>query len=144
MLNSSVKLLELIGAFGRVIDGVLVPNILYALRPANGWHTTDTNVLPNLRDLRVPMPIHVNNLLWDCVQSFTASWLLSGRPTNSEIMRFAKSVMSVLVFTTTGAQSHLVNKHAYRILCSYCGNFECKPGYDGILRTPLKQVIYVP
>jgi hypothetical protein len=73
--------LELMRAFDGTEDfqvtGELAADILHALRPVDGEHTT---VLPALRNLRVPAlssPM-IQGLLWETVESFTTSRRLSG------------------------------------------------------------------
>ena len=75
---------ELIRAFGSAkefrVAGVHVTDIMRALRPAGGVHTTDTTVLPVLHHLHVEEPMPSGGLLQDAVKLFITSRLLSGRP----------------------------------------------------------------
>ena len=132
---------ELIRAFGSAkdfrLDGVLAQDIMLALHLADGGHATDTTILPSLRDLGVLKPMYVNDALWSAVQSFTASRLLSGRrPINLELKAFCKTCY-VRFTQQQELKRHLVDKHSYRILCPYCIDFECKPGYNNPFREHL-------
>jgi hypothetical protein len=76
--------LELIRAFGNAED-FSVANahamvILRALRLAEEGHTTDTNVLPFLRNLRIPGPMLEIGPLRDAAESFISSRRLCGLP----------------------------------------------------------------
>jgi hypothetical protein len=126
---------ELLRAFSRATDfrvaGVHVTEILCALRPADGGHTT---VLPVLRNLRVQEPMSISGPLWDTAQSYITSRLLSGRP----VELHASCYICDSRFTRQQElKGHLVNEHLYRIVCSLCGDFECKPGYNDLFREHL-------
>ena len=68
---------ELIRAFMSAKDfraaGLHVTDILHALHPANGGHTTDTIVLPTLRNLHVQDPMPIIGPSWDAMWSFMTS-----------------------------------------------------------------------
>src|SRR6266702_4253766 len=119
---------ELIRAFSGAKDfrvaGVHVTDILCALRPADGGHTTDTTVLPSLRNLRVQEPMPIDGPLWDAAQSFITSRQLSGRPVELYVSQFLCHICNTGFTRRQELQRHLVVKHAYRVVCSYCGVFE--------------------
>ena len=75
---------ELIRAFGSAkifrVVGVHATDIFCALRPADGVHTTDTTVLPFLRNLHVEEPMPIGGSLRDAVHLYITSRLFSDRP----------------------------------------------------------------
>jgi hypothetical protein len=126
---------ELIRAFGDTRDlhvaGVHVSDVLCALRPADGLHTTDITVLSALRILRVEESMKLDGPSWDAVQSFVTSRWLSGPPVQMYARECSCHICGYTSFR--GQQllkTHLVTEHAYRIVCSYCGGFEWSLGYD--------------
>ncbi|KAH9041408.1 hypothetical protein EDB84DRAFT_1474233 [Lactarius hengduanensis] len=132
--------LGLVRAFGGAKDlrvaGVHVEDILCALRPADGEHTTDTAVLPALCNLHVQK---LNLPLWDIVRSFTTSRRLSGRP----VQAFTKGYYSCHIcysdFTKRRElKIHLIGRHAYRRMCSHCSDFERTPGHSHLFREHLE------
>jgi hypothetical protein len=125
---------QLIRAFGGARDlhvaGVHMTDVLYALRPADGSHTTDIDVLPALRILRVEKSMELDGPSWDAVQSFVASRWLSGPPVQVYAQECSCHICGFTGFEGQRVlKTHLVNEHAYRIVCSYCGDFEWSPGY---------------
>ena len=117
------------------VDGAQwhVTDILCALRPADGAHTTNTTVLPSLRNLRVENSMAMYGPSWDAVQSLITSRWLSGRPVQVYAREYS---CHICLSSFTGQQElklHLVDKHLYRIVCSYCGDFEWSPGYNRLL-----------
>jgi hypothetical protein len=92
---------------------------------ADGWHTT---VLPALRYLRVENPIAMNEPSWDALQSFTTSRAHSGSPVQVNLPLHMCDVCHAGFRSQQGLERHLVDKHAYRMTCSYCGDFELMPG----------------
>ncbi|KAI9450241.1 hypothetical protein BJY52DRAFT_199309 [Lactarius psammicola] len=121
--------LELIRAFGGVTDfrvaDKLVRDILCALDPAHGGHTT---VLPALRHLLVKNPIAMNESSRDdALRSFIALRSLSGRP-----VRVSTVHQCLICFANFRQEqelkSHLLREHAHRIVCSYCPSFQYTPG----------------
>ncbi|KAH9172629.1 hypothetical protein EDB89DRAFT_2069528 [Lactarius sanguifluus] len=135
--------LDLIRAFGgakdfRVAGGQRnMMDILYALRPADGVHKTDTPVLPALRNLRIEQTIPVDGPLWDAVQSFVTSRWLSGRPVEVYAREYSCRICFSIFKEQQDLKSHLLDKHSYLLVCTYCGDFECKPGYDDRFREHL-------
>ena len=127
---------ELIRAFGganefRVAGGLAI-DILRALGLAGGEYRTDANVLPALHNLRVQEPMPIDGPLWDAAKSFITSRRFSGRPVESYVSRFLCHICNSTIFTQQQElKRHLAVRHAYRIVCSYCGDFEYIPGYTG-------------
>ena len=134
--------LRLIRAFGGAkhfhVAGVHVTDILCALRAADGGHTTDTTVLPALRNLRVEEPLTMHGPSWNAVQSFIALRSLSGRPVQVYAREYWCHICYAGFTEPKDLKIHPVNEHAYRTLCSHCGAFEWSPGsYDYIFRVHL-------
>jgi len=123
--------LELVRSFGGARDfwvaGGLTTDILCALRPAEGEHTTYSTVLPALRNLRVQKPMAIDEPLWDAAQSFITSRRLSSHPVELQVLCH---ICNTSFTQQQELKSHLVGKHAYRTVCSYCGDFECTPGHN--------------
>jgi hypothetical protein len=105
-------------------DG-LTTDILCALGPADSWHTT---VFPALRHLRVENPMAMNELSWDALQTFITSRALSGRPLQVNLPLHLCDICHACFRRQRGLESHLVDKHACRMTCSYCSDFELTPG----------------
>ncbi|KAH9029037.1 hypothetical protein EDB84DRAFT_1562946 [Lactarius hengduanensis] len=135
--------LDLIRAFGGAKDFRVagrqrnMMDILYALRPADGVHRTDTPVLPALRNLRIEETTPVDGPLWDAVQSFITSRWLSGRPVEVYAREYSCRICVSIFKEQQGFKSHLLDKHSYLLVCTFCGDFECKPGYNDRLREHL-------
>jgi hypothetical protein len=138
--------LELFCPFGGTrsfrVTGELTADILCALGKADssGGHAT---VLPALRHLRVGKPLSMYGPSWDAVQSSIASRLSSGRPVTINAPSYLCHVCRSTFTKKQKLKSHLVQTHAYRIVCSYCevycGDFERLqvPGYDELFREHL-------
>ena len=127
---------ELIRAFSSArnfrVAGAHVADIFYALRTVDGVHTSDTTVLPALRNRhRQLMP--VDESLWDIVQPFITSRGLSLTPVERHaechICTAQGDIIFAMIFAAhRGLKRHLVDEHAYRIVCAYCDHFECLSG----------------
>ncbi|KAI9429123.1 hypothetical protein BJY52DRAFT_1345525, partial [Lactarius psammicola] len=117
--------LELIRAFGSTTDfrvaGELTTDVLCALGPTGGGHTT---VLPSLRHLHVEDPSAMKGPSWDALELFVTSRLLSDRPVQVNILHQCH-ICRASFRQQPAMQRHLMELHAYRISCSYCGVFEC-------------------
>jgi hypothetical protein len=85
-------------------------DLLRALGRADEGHTT---VLPALRHIRVEDPTRVMNV--HALLIFINSRLASGHPV------------------------HLVDLRGYRLMCSYCADFECTPGHIDQFREHLER-----
>jgi hypothetical protein len=134
----------LVGSFGGArnmawVAGEPTTDILRALSRADGGHTSDTTVLPSLRNLRVIMPVQIDEQFlgpfWDSAQSFITSRRLSGRPVELHLLC---SLCDTSFTRQEGLKIHLVDKHAHRIVCSYCGDFDCEPGHRDLFREHLR------
>jgi len=90
-------------------------------------------VFPVLRHLRVENPMAMNELSWDALQSFTTPRAFSGRPVQVNLPLHLCDICHAGFREQQGLERHLVDKHAYRIVCSYCGDFEWSPGYSRLL-----------
>ncbi|KAH8989554.1 hypothetical protein EDB92DRAFT_1947285 [Lactarius akahatsu] len=135
--------LDLIRAFGGAKDFRVagrqrnMMDILYALRPADGVHRTDIPVLPALRNLRIEEAVPVDGPLWDAVQSFITSRWLSGRPVEVYAREYSCRICVSIFKEQQECKSHLLDKHSYLLVCTSCGDFECKPGYNDRFREHL-------
>ncbi|KAH9059902.1 hypothetical protein EDB87DRAFT_1619106 [Lactarius vividus] len=137
--------LDLIRAFGSAKDLRVageqrnLRDIFSALDLADGAHRTDTPVLPALRNLRIEQIVAVDGQLWDAVQSFITLRWLSGRP----VEVYAREYSCRVCFSKFTEQQelelkrHLLDKHSYLLVCIYCSDFECKPGYNDRFREHL-------
>ena len=121
---------SLSGASNVSVAGEVAADILSVLSPRSGI-TADTNVLPALQILRVRMPDSVNEQFRDAVQPFITSRWLSGRPVE---LQFLCHICGTSFTRQQGLKTHLVDQHAYRIMCSYCDNFEHERGQDHLYR----------
>jgi hypothetical protein len=132
--------LELLRAFGGArsvwVTGRLTTDVLSALGKADSEYTT---VLPSLRRLRVGRPLSMYEPSWDVVQSFLALRWISGRPVQVNMPSLPCHVCSITFERKEELRSHLVYGHAFRMVCSYCDDFELMqvPGYDQRLREHL-------
>ena len=135
----SEQWLELVRLFGGAKDfrvaGVLATDILCALRQADGGHTTDTIVLTSLCNLRVQTPMPTDGSFWDAVQSFITSRLVFGCPVTLQVICH---ICDAHFTEEQGLETHLGIVHAYRIVCSYCDDFECWPRNPPLFREHLE------
>ncbi|KAN0139852.1 hypothetical protein V8E53_002514 [Lactarius tabidus] len=115
------------------VGGIHVTDILHALRPADGGHTTDMFVLPTLRNLHVRVLMPIVGPLWDATWSFMTSRQLSGSPVNVYVVSFQCHICHTRFTEAQELETHIVGKHAYRIVCSYCSDFEWSMGSDHLL-----------
>ena len=130
---------ELLRPFGGAKDlsvaGELAADILGALRPADEGGTTDTTLLPSLHNLRVRTPKLIDGPFRDAALSFITSRQLSGRPVD---LQFLCHICHTGYTRQQELKSHLEYKHAYQVVCSYCGDFDRRPGYDHLFRDHIK------
>ena len=105
--------------------GELATVLLCALRQANEGYTTDTSVLPALRNLHVQKPTLVDVPFWDAAQSLVTSRGLSFHLIDSEVQCHICNTG----FTLQKLKEHIVAQHAYEIVCSYCGQFQFTLAY---------------
>lgn len=96
-------------------------DILSVLGKFDGGHTF---VLPSLRYLYVLESLAIYGPPWVSLQSSLVARRLSGSP----VLVSAKSYLCHICRDTFSLRqqlrSHLVSRHAYRIVCSCCGDFE--------------------
>lgn len=114
------------GAKTLSIAGELATGLLHALRPVDGY-TTDTVVLPALRNLRVQKPVLLDLPFWDAALTLVTSRGLSCGLIDSELR--VQCHICNTSFTSLKLRGHLVAHHAYEIVCSYCGDFQFTPTY---------------
>jgi hypothetical protein len=110
-------------------------DLLRALSRADGEDPTDTIELPALRILRVKkatsMLMSIDGPFWDAAQSFISSRRLSGHPVELQIVC---EICNTSLIQHPDLNRHLVDEHNYRIVCSYCSdfdqNFDFTPRYN--------------
>jgi hypothetical protein len=136
--------LQIVRSFGGAstlsISGETTIGILCALRPVDEANTTDTVVLPALRNLRVQKPMFLPSPFWDAsqslIQALISSRRLSFQPIDSEMQDLCH--ICDTGFTPQKLKEHLVALHAYKIVCLYCGDFQFTlayiPGFQEHLR----------
>ncbi|KAH9059944.1 hypothetical protein EDB87DRAFT_1619357 [Lactarius vividus] len=131
--------LELVRTFGGATDfqvaGELTTAILCALGLANG---EDINFLPDLRHLHMESPMAMDESSRDALLSFIALRSYSGHPVHVNASFNQCYICHASFREKKGLNSHLVDKHAYRPLCSYCDDFECAPRHDDPFREHLE------
>ncbi|KAH9059951.1 hypothetical protein EDB87DRAFT_1619400 [Lactarius vividus] len=126
------------------VGGVHVSDILYALHSTDGGRTSDGHatdgdtpdtivpVLPALRILRV-RPI--DGPFWGVAQEFLTSRRFSGRPVALQLLCY---ICDASFTWKKSLKTHLMVMHAYRLMCSFCGDFECTPGHRHLFQEHLK------
>ena len=115
------------------VAGKLATDILCALGRAKGEHPTDTTVLPALRNLRIQEPMPLNGPLWNAAKLFITLRRLSGRPVEGYVSQFLCHICNSTSFEEQQVlKAHLVDIHACRIMCTYCGNFEFRPACSAL------------
>ena len=119
------------GARDLLVTGELAADILGSLPRADTGTTTDTTFLPALCNLRVQTPKLIDGVFRDAALSFLTSRRLSGRPVD---LQFLCHICHTGYTRQQELKSHLEYKHAYQIVCSYCGDFDRQPGYDHLFR----------
>jgi hypothetical protein len=133
--------LELVHSFNGVttfrVAGEVTTDILCVLgrAGAEGQHTTDTTVLPALRNICLQKPLPIEGGFWDASPSFITSRELSGRPVQLQLLC---SLCDTGFTQLQGLKTHLLYKHTCRTVCSYCGDFEYNPGRRDLFRDHLK------
>ena len=117
--------LNLIRAFGGVqsfsVAREPATDILLALCLADRERPT---VLPVLSDLYIRMRLTMDGPLWDSVQLFNASRWLSGRPILAYSAQYSCHRCNAFFKESTPLRLHLKTQHKYRIVCSFCADFE--------------------
>jgi hypothetical protein len=105
----------------------LATDILRAICSADGEHPT---VLPALRDLRIRKHLTMPGPLWDAVQSLNASRWLSGRPVLVHAAQYSCHHCGVTCKDPKSLKWHLKETAQYRIVCSFCADFEWSDRLD--------------
>ena len=133
--------LELVRSFSGVQDVSVAgefefaTNMLCALSSGDIRATIHTTVLPNLQKLCVRMPESVNVQFQDAALTFIISRRRSGRPVE---LQFLCHICDTSFTRQQGLGTHLVDQHLYRIMCSYCDDFERDRGHDDLFRDHLE------
>ena len=138
--------LKLIRSFGGTRDFQMANehtrDVLHSLGQADGGHTI---VLPALRHLRIEDPIwFMNEPSWDALLLFINSRLLSGHPVQVNVPLSQCDICHASFSQQTRLEPHLIDKHAYRIMCNYCPNFVCTPGHNDLFREHLENEHPIP
>ena len=130
---------QLIRSFGGTrtlsIAGEFTTRILCALQPADEGYTRNTPVLPALRNLRVRKPGLLGWPFWDRAQTLVTSRGLSGHPKE---LWFECPRCDDPGFTSHGLKEHLLARHSYETVCSYCDHFQFPPEYIHQLQEHLR------
>lgn len=125
--------LELVRSFGGTrnfwVTGESMTDLLCALSRTDGGNPADTIVLPALRNLRVQKATPMDEPFWDAAQSFITSRRLSGHSIELQVLCH---ICNTSFTQQQGLNRHLVGEHKYRIVCSYCDDFECMPGHSDL------------
>ncbi|KAH9024449.1 hypothetical protein EDB83DRAFT_2658119 [Lactarius deliciosus] len=136
--QDSEQWLQVIRRFGGATDfrvaDKLTTAILYALGLVDGRHT---NVLPSLRHLIIEDPMAMDEPSWGAVLSFVTLRSRSGHPIQVNVPINRCYICHASFREQKEFNRHLVDMHAYRILCAYCRDFECKTGYYDLFREHL-------
>ena len=103
------------------IAGELATDLLCALRLANWGYTTDSAVLPALRTISILKPMPLDCPFWDAAQSLISLRRSSNFPIE---VQFECPDCNNTCDTSQGLRDHLVVRHRYEDVCSYCGYFQ--------------------
>ena len=103
------------------VAGELATDILRAMCPAGGEHPT---VLPALCDIRIRRPLSMYGPLWDAIQSLNTSRWLSGTPVLVYTAQYSCHLCNTCTKEQKHLRQHLKSQHQYRIVCSFCAEFE--------------------
>ena len=117
--------------------GELTTDVLCALGEVN-WDVAAT-LLPDLRHLSVGTPLAMYGPSWDAVQSFLGWRWIAGHPLQINAPSYLCHICRSAFEQKEELRGHLQLKHAYRIVCSYCVDFEhiTVLGYDQLIREHL-------
>jgi hypothetical protein len=111
----------------------LTKGIICALGRADG----ETTLLPALRHLSVENPMEMNELSWDALLSFITLRSLSGRPVQVNVPLFQCHVCYSSFRQPKGLDLHLEDRHAYRVMCLHCADFQWTTGHNDLFREHL-------
>ncbi|KAH9171660.1 hypothetical protein EDB89DRAFT_2243343 [Lactarius sanguifluus] len=89
--------------------------------------------------LHIENPMAMNEPSWDGLLSFITIRSRSGRPVQVNMPFKQCHICHASSREQKGLDRHLVDEHAYRMLCSYCGDFDCKPGHNDLFRKHLRR-----
>ena len=119
------------------VDSEVTTDILRVLGLANERNLT---MLPSLRLFDVDKNIEMVGPSWDSVQSFITSRSIFGRPVDIHGTSYQCHICYASGYSSDapGLKRHLREKHRYKVLCSYCGEFECTPGQSDLFPKHLK------
>ena len=139
----SEQWLEIVRSFGGARDfwvgAGLMTDILSVLGQADSGHTT-VAVLPVLRHIRVENPTGLKEPSLDTLWSFITSRSQSGRPVQVNVSFHPCNICNACFGELQGLECHLVDKHTYRRMCSYCSDFERLPGLNSQFREHLENL----
>ena len=115
--------MDLVRTFGcaknfRVAGEFTQQILLHTFGQAGGDNTT---VLPALRHLHIMDTLTMNERLL----SFTSSRLLSGCPVQVDAPSHRCHICRTCCKEEWELKIHFVFEHAYRLVCSHCGDFDC-------------------
>ena len=135
--------LELVRLFGGLRNfwfaGEPMADFLCALNRANdrhtSVHTSNTDVLPALRKIRVQKIMSIDGPFWEAAHSFITLRHVIGQPIELQVLCH---ICDTSFTQRKGLNRHLVDKHKYRIVCSHCGEFEYTLGRILLFRKHLE------
>jgi hypothetical protein len=120
----------------RVASGLVPQIVLRALGQAGG---DPAIVLPELRHLHLMDPLTMNEPSWDTLLSFITSRSRSGCPVQVNVPIHQCHICHACFREEWVLKCHTVDEHAYRLVCSLCGDFECMPRYGHLFRDHLQR-----
>ena len=131
--------LNLVRPFGRAgslwVASGLTTDILCTLGLVDERNTI---MLPSLRHLHVEDLMAIDEPSWDALLSFTTLRSRSGRPLQVNVP-FSQCHRCHSSFRLQkNLDRHLVDRHAYRTMCSYCDDFECTTRNGNLFRKHLE------
>jgi hypothetical protein len=119
---------ELIRGFSDAKDlrvaGVRLTDVLCALGLADGEEAADISALFALRNLLFVKPMAMHGPSWDAVPSFITRWPSGAQIAVSAREHYSCHVCNASLTEQRELKTHLVDDHAYRFECSYCGDLE--------------------
>ena len=135
--------LELVRSFGGLrsfsFAGEPMADFLCALNQANdrhtSLHTSNTDLLPALRNIRVQKIMSIAGSFWEAAHSFITVRHVIGQPIDLQVLCH---ICDTSFTQRKGLNRHLVDKHKYRIVCSHCGDFEYTLGRILLFRKHLE------
>ena len=98
----------------------------------------NTHMFPSLHRVCVQNPMMMDGPPWDSVQSFITKRSTSDHPVEVHAPSYQRHICHGSFENQQRLKHHLRQKYGYKILCSYCGEFECMPGRNGPFQEHLK------